>query len=207
MKKAVLILLVNCVFFQGLHAQAKQRKELLLQIAALRIYADYAKKGYTAVKKGLHFISDLKNGEVDLHKDYFHSLESVNPRIKNYGKIASIISLQISIIRIYKNTCRELQNNDLFHGDELDYVERTFDRLLEHCSDSLEQLYVLTTDSKLELQDQERLARIDNLHIEMMDDYVFCQAFSREAKMLARSKMRERNDIKKVEDLNGLNSE
>lgn len=63
MKKLLLILLLMTVSIQEIHAQAKQRKVLLLQIAALQTYIGYAKKGYTVVKKGLNFIGDVKKGK------------------------------------------------------------------------------------------------------------------------------------------------
>ncbi|MDQ1166374.1 hypothetical protein [Flavobacterium sp. SORGH_AS_0622] len=74
MKKTAVILITLFVFNQGMSGQAKQRKELILQIAALQVYIDYAKKGYSAVSKGLNFIGDARKGEVNLHSDYFTSL-------------------------------------------------------------------------------------------------------------------------------------
>ena len=75
MKKIILVLIIACSLLQSfaLQGQIKQRKEMLLQIAALKVYMEYAQKGYTAVKKGLHFIGDVKKGKLNLHNDYFNS--------------------------------------------------------------------------------------------------------------------------------------
>lgn len=204
MKKVVLLLSAIMVLQQGIHAQAKQRKELLLQIAALQVYIDYAKKGYSAVSKGLHFIGDAKRGELNLHGDYFTSFFKINPKVRNYYKAAEIIAMQFKIMKIYKKSYADLKTADLFHGSELDYIERSFKRLLENCSDTLDQLLVITTDSKLELKDDQRIQRIDALHKTMLEDYHFCISFSRDAKLLALSKAADQKDDKNIDALYGL---
>ncbi|CAI2768632.1 hypothetical protein [Flavobacterium collinsii] len=204
MKKLLLLLWGVLLTMQGIHGQAKQRKELLLQIAALQVYIDYAKKGYSAVSKGLHFIGDAKKGELNLHGDYFTSLLKINPRVRNYYKAAEIVSMQFKIMNLYKKTSADLKAGDLFHGSELDYIERSFEGLLENCSSTLDQLLAVTTDSKLELKDDQRIQRIDELHKTMLEDYNFCISFSRDAKLLALSKSADQKDTKNIDALYGL---
>lgn len=193
-------MLTSCLQAQ----QAKQKRMLLLQIAALRTYADYAAKGYKAVKNGLNFISDAKKGELNLHSDYFTSLLAVNPKVTNYKRVAEIISLQVQILNTYQRTFRQLLKDDLFHGSELDYIERTFKRLLESCGESIDTLLLVTTSNKLEMKDDERIERIDKLYHAATEDYAFCKKFSGEIKVLALSKAKERNDIRKAGELYGL---
>lgn len=205
MKKTIMILVAVCLSVCQLQAQqAKQKRMLLLQIAALRTYVDYAAKGYKAAKNGLNFISDAKKGEVSLHSGYFTSLASVNPKVKNYGRVAEIISLQIKIGRSYKRTMGSLHQDDLFHGSELDYVERTFKRLLDSCDDSLDVLLLITASTSLEMKDDERIKRIDKLYEAAQEDYAFCEKFSGELKMMALSKAKEKNDVRQASALLGL---
>lgn len=204
MKKVIVLLFAGFVLNQGIHAQTKQRKELLLQIAALQVYMDYAKKGYSAVSKGLNFIGDVKKGEVNLHGDYFASLLKINPKIKNYYKTAEIISLQFKIMKMYKSTYIKLKTDDLFQGNELDYIERSFERLLESCNETLDQLLVLTTDSELELKDDQRIDRIDELYKTMVGNYDFCLSFSNEAKLLSLSKSHEKRSAESTQSIYGL---
>ena len=177
---------------------------LLLQIAALRTYVDYAAKGYKAVKSGLNFISDAKKGEVNLHSDYFTSLISVNPKVKNYARVAEIMALIVQIAKNYKKTIEVTRQDDLFHGNELDYIERTFKRLLDSCSESLDTLFLITTSTKLEMKDDERIERIDQIYEQASQDYAFCEKFSGEIKMLSLSKAKEKNDVKQAGKLLGL---
>lgn len=200
----MLLLLFVTGCFQEVGAQARQRKTLLLQIAALQTYIGYAQRGYTVVNNGLNFIGDLKRGEVNLHSDYFTSLQKINPKVKNYVKIAEIISLQIKIIKNCKNTFELVHQDDLFHGDELDYIEKTFDNLISNCNKTLDQVLIISTDVKLEMKDDERMGRIDDLHKTMIEDYSFCQEFSFEIKRLSLSKCKEKKDVKQSQIFQGL---
>ncbi|WP_433780497.1 hypothetical protein [Flavobacterium anhuiense] len=204
MKKITVILILLCVFNHSMTGQAKQRKELLLQIAALQVYIDYAKKGYSAVSKGLNFIGDARKGEFSLHGDYFASFLKINPKFRNYYKTAEIISMQFKIMKLCRKTLAELKTDDLFHGTELDYIERSFGKLLQNCSRTLDELLAVTADAELELKDDHRIERIDLLHKTMLDDYNFCLSFSSEARLLSISKSSDKKDYKGVNELYGL---
>lgn len=205
MKKILLVFAVLGLSVCQLQAQqAKQKRMLLLQIAALRTYSDYAAKGYKTVKSGLNFISDAKKGELSLHSDYFTSLSAVNPKVKNYGRVAEIAMLQLEILKTYKTVFRNLREDDLFYGSELDYIERTFTRLLQSCDESLDTLLLITASTKLEMKDDERMERIDKLYEAVSEDYAFCRKFNGEIQMLALSKAREKNDVKQAGKLIGL---
>lgn len=204
MKKLFFIISILIISPQIIQSQAKQRKELLLQIAALQVYIDYAKKGYSAVSKGLHFIGDAKKGEVNLHGNYFRSLLKINPKVRSYYKTAEIISMQLKIMKICKRTLADFKTADLFHGSELDHIERSFERLLQNCGDTLEQLLVITTDDRLELKDDQRIERIDALHETMLEDYNFCISFSRDTGRLSLSRTAEKKDAKNAGDVYGL---
>ncbi|KAF2342880.1 hypothetical protein [Flavobacterium tistrianum] len=204
MKKIAVILTMLCVFNHSMIGQAKQRKELLLQIAALQVYIDYAKKGYSAVSKGLNFIGDARKGEFSMHGDYFTSLLKINPKVRNYYKTAEIISMQFKIMKLCRKTLAELKTADLFHGSELDYIKRSFDKLLQNCSQTLDELLAVTTAAELELKDDQRIERIDLLHKTMLEDYNFCLSFSNEARLLSISKSSDKKDYRGVNELYGL---
>lgn len=204
MKKIVVLLLFAGFLNGNMYAQAKQREELLKQILALKVYIGYAQKGYSIAKKGLNTIGDFKQGDLDLHLDYFNSLNAINPNIKNYAIVAKIILLQVNILKSYSHTMRYVNQNDLFHGDELAYVKRVLDRLLKDCDTTVDELTVVLTQGKLELKDDERLERIDILYQTMLENHSFCQDFSNQTRMLGFSRSSESRDVKTSRALQGL---
>lgn len=214
--KKLLLFMVFIIASSSLKAQTfpewfrqkkTQKKYLVQQIAALQVYIGYAKKGYSIAQKGLTVIGDFKNGEFNLHTDYFNSLESVNPKIKNYAKVTGIIAYQVKIAQIYNRTYRCLQDSDAFSSDEISYIYRVYGRLLEDCSKRIDELIAVTTNNKLEMEDDERIERVDALYNDMQDKYSFTQSFSNEAIMLANSRIRENNDIQTSRAVNGIKNE
>lgn len=204
MKKLLLLLFFMGFVTNGIQAQSKQRKVLLQQIAALKVYIDAAQKGYSIARKGLRTVGNLKRGEFNLHSVYLNSLKKVNPKIKNYARVAEIIDLQWKIIKDCKRLCSDLNEGDLLHGNELDYIKRVFDRLASSCSDTLDELIEVTADAEFEMNDDERIKRIDRLYDTMKDDYSFFQNFKKEIKILHLSRVRENQDVQVVNRLYGI---
>ncbi|PWA10478.1 hypothetical protein [Flavobacterium laiguense] len=207
MKKIVLFLLLAGFLNANIYAQAKQAQVLLKQIAALQMYIGYAQKGYSIAKKGLNTVSDFKRGEFNLHTDYFNSLKTVNPKIKKYAKVAEIVSLQLKIMKSYSVIYRQVQEDDLFHGDEVEYIKRVFERLIDNCDSILEELITVITDNQLEMKDDERMSRIDVLYKNMMDNHTFCESFSNQTRLLSLSRAKDSKDVKTSRVLHGFNND
>jgi hypothetical protein len=113
MKKILLLATAGLFAFLSSNAQtadewfnqkSTQKKYLLQQIAALKVYLGYAKKGYTIVTSGVNTIRNIKNGDLNLHRDFFNRLKNVNPSIRKYAKVADIIAYQVKIIKQTKIT-------------------------------------------------------------------------------------------------------
>jgi hypothetical protein len=212
MKHATIILLLMLVgnfckaqtFEEWFQQKETQKKYLIQQIAAFQMYLGYVQKGYSIAQKGLTSISNIKKGDFKLHRDFFGSLKSINPKVSNSAKVADIIAFQIKIVKVYKETYKQVQASDLFSSKEVDYIFVVFTNLLSDCADVLDAIITVTTNDKLEMKDDERLKRIDALYNSMQDNYTFVQSFGEEAKLLAINRMKEKKDVQTSRTLNGL---
>jgi hypothetical protein len=192
---------------EWLNQRKTQTKYLVQQIVALRMYLGYVSKGYSLTQKGLTTIGNLKNGEFNLHDDFFGSWSSVNPKLKNYARIADIMALQVKMVQTYKNTYQPIVRNDLFNAEEVAYIYQVFTALLNDCAVNIDDLITVITAHQLELKDDERLARIEALYRTMRDKYTFAQSFGQEAKVLAMQRIKEKNAIHTSRSLNGIKNE
>ncbi len=181
-----------------------QKKYLLQQIVALQVYIGYAKKGYNIASKGIATVRSIKNGDFNLHRDFFSSLKNVNPKIKKYSKIADIIAYQVRIINETKRTLQGIRETKQFTTEELDYCKQVFDNLLEECVKTIDELFMVITSGELEMKDDERLKRIDKLYADMQDKYSFCSSFSEEMGLLSVQRMGEQMEINRSKILNDL---
>ena len=212
MKKLLILFLLGMLasttqaqtFAEWFKQKKTQKKYLVQQIAALQVYIGYAQKGYSIAKEGLNTIGDFKRGEFNLHNGYFNSLKNVNPKIKQYAKVADIMAMQVIIIQGYSRTRRHVRESGAFNGEELDYIMRVLDRLLDDCENTLDELITVTSDGNLEMNDDERLKRIDILYQDMTDKYTFSRSFHSETMVLAASRIKENNDVQTSRALYGI---
>ena len=181
-----------------------QKKYLLQQIAALKVYIDYAKKGYDIASKGLNTIRRIKDGDFNLHRDFFGSLSLVNPTIKRYKKVADIIALQVRIVKNAKQTMEGVREGGQFTADEISYCTNVYSGLLEDCLDGINELFLVITSGELEMKDDERIRRIDRLYSDMQNKYSFSEDFGNSMGVLAVQRVNERAEIDYSTILNGL---
>jgi hypothetical protein len=213
MKKIILLTVIAALLFNELNAQginewfnqkSTQRKYLLQQITALQVYISYAKKGYNIVSSGINTIRDIKKGDLNLHNTFFNSLKSVNPKISRYAKVADIITYQVRIIKLTKQTLQSIREANQFTLEEAAYCKKVFDALLDDCLESIDELLAVITPDKLTMRDNERLARIDKLYLDMQDKFTFCNVMSEDIGILALQRMSEKIEISQSKLINGI---
>lgn len=207
------VLLLSC-YLQGwsqtydewFRQKKTQTKYLLDQIAALKVYIDYGRKGYQIVGKGLTAIGDIKAGHLRLDEAFFRSLKIVSPSVRGYDRIAEIASLEKQMVAQYRASIKLVNQSGQYTGSELEYIESVFSNLSNYSTTVLEELIRVTSDYTLQMSDDERLRRIDKLYTEMQDAYAFSIEFRNECAVMAVQRMRERQDILVMRKLHGLSN-
>lgn len=178
-----------------------QRKYLIQQIAALKVYLEYLKKGYDIAQKGLTTIGDIKDGTFNLDKDYFNSLKQVSPVVKNSPKVKSILLYQHKIIKDFRALYEACQVDENFTPEEIQYIENVYHNMLTECEDSIDELTLITTSGEAEMKDDERLLRLDKVHEDMLEKYTFTQDFAASTRLLSLKRGKEKIQIKQLQDL------
>lgn len=172
-----------------------QKKYLVKQIALLRVYLGYLKKGYEIADKGLTTIHNIKNGDFNLHRDFFGSLKNVNPHIANSAKVADILAFQVHIIQNIKRVNNFCKNNEYFTPEEIRYVAAVYSNMLFLCDTSISELLMIIRSNETEMKDDERLKRIDTLYDDMLDKHAFVQSFDNDVRLIAKEREREQRSI------------
>lgn len=212
MKRIVIVVLVLTVsvgakaqtFKEWFEQKKTQIEYLVNQIAALKVYANTIEKGYRIAHEGLTVIGNIKKGDFSLHSNYFSSLKLVNPQIKTYWKVADIIQTEVSIIKSYNRQNKLLHSSRSFTSDEVKYCSAVFSNLLDGCNDIIDELIAMTTDHRLQMKDDERMERIDELHAAIKDRQKFILSFESEISLLAVQRARDQNDVVLLRSLLGI---
>ena len=202
--RAKILLLIILFSGSGSHAQTwsewfsqkkTQKKYLLEQLAALKVYAGYAKKGYQIGSTGINFIRDLSKGEFDLHDTFISSLKTASPFISNNGRVTEIIALQMEINGVFA----ELLKNNSLSSSNLAYARLVNHNLLQECLNEMQELLIVVTSGKIEMPEGERLERLEGIYNSMQEKSVFAKHFSRGAKLLIAQKKMELHNLKSLE--------
>jgi len=189
--------------FFGLAARSQnsQIKLYLQQIAANKVYIEYLQKGYKIVRGGLTTVGNIKNGHFKLDKDFFAALESINPKVRNYAKVAAIEQFNLEIISEFKTTIKNAQKSDGLHGNELAEVEKVFGNVTDGCLGIVDGLSMIITPSKLKMSDDERIRHIDELYSDMQDRHAFSKNYCTGINALLLQRGREKRDAAAMKGL------
>ena len=193
--KAVLILLfsmmatvANAQTWNEIFKQKEtQKKYLLQQIAAMKMYASFLQKGYSIANKGITSIKQLSKGEFNLHQSFFTSLKMVNPAISGNPKIAQVIAWQLSISK----DLLALSNRTKGSATDKSYIREVRLKVMKECEQDIEELLLVITSGELEMKDDERMNRLNKICESMKDKYQFTQSFSNQVKILSLQKEEE----------------
>ena len=181
-----------------------QIKYLVEQIAAFQTYLGYVKQGYDIAHKGITTIENIKNGEWNLHKDFFGSLNIVNPVIKNCARVADIIAMQVSLIKGSKSIVYECKLNGQFTLDEIAYFEKATSKLLLESLKNIDELMMVITSGELRMKDDERINRIEKIYTDMQEKEAFLGYFGSSIFRLSQSRLHEKFEIALSQQLNGV---
>lgn len=138
-----------------------QRKYLLQQIAKLQAHLEAVKKGYDIVKSGLNTISQIKRGDLDLHQLFFGDLFRVKGVIKNYTGTRTLIDLYHRMISESSNFLSTLDNYSLLASIERAVVRENIESFRARFQAEMKALLQLLSDDALQMNDEERIKRID----------------------------------------------
>lgn len=168
-----------------------QKKYLMEQLVALKVYAGYLKKEYDIASNGLNTIKDFSNGEFGLHKTFVSSLKAVSPAIKKNNKVADIIILQVKISQSF----RRVKTDDFLGEAILAYVDDVHENVMKECEKDLDELLLVITSGKVEMKDDERLKRLESVYQNMRDKSAFVQHFINQLNIIGHQKKQDEQSI------------
>ncbi|PZQ94406.1 MAG: hypothetical protein DI539_31035 [Flavobacterium psychrophilum] len=186
----------NAQTFEEWFRQKKtQRKYLVQQIAALKVYLDYLKKGYKVVDKGLTIVGDIKQGKFDLDLNYLASLRSVNSSVRGSAKVIAIVACQRRMISDFRELKGMSESTGFLSSEEKGYVNNVYGNMLRESEMSLDELDRVLSNSDFEMKDDERMKRIDALYLDMKDKYAFIKSFSNSTRVLVAQRSAEKHEV------------
>ena len=201
-------MVIICVFLASVaKAQSDDVQQLVLDVQKLTQLKSILKdmqQGYTIISKGYTAVSDIAKGNFNLHEIFLDGLLSVSPAVKNYSRVAEIISYQTQIVKEYKSAYNRFTTSGSFNTNEIDYIGKVYSNLFNASLKNLDALLMVITASNLRMNDAERLKSIDKIHGNMQDQLIFLRQFNNNTSLLALQRSKESNDASTMQSLYGL---
>ena len=206
----VILVLFVCLGSAKLaNAQAQEMQQLILDIEKLTqlkgILSDM-KTGYQIYEQGYGSISQLSKGNFDLHSVYLNGLLSINPTVKNYRRVADIITQQASLLSEYKSAYKQFKQSALFSASELTYMSNVYGQLVNQSLQNLDDLTTVLTAGKLRMSDDERMRAIDRIYASSSDKLQFLRHFNRQGVLLNIQRSKDAGDNRTMKQLYGINN-
>ncbi|MFA6245352.1 MAG: TerB family tellurite resistance protein [Mucilaginibacter sp.] len=188
-------------------AQGQELQQLLLNIEKLTqmksILSDM-KTGYQIYQQGYGTISSLSKGNFNLHSVYLNGLMAVSPGIRNYGRIAEIISIQASLVSEYKRNYKQFRQSGSFSTSELNYMGDVYNKLVAETLDNIGELTNVITANKLRMSDADRIKAIDRIYATSSDKLQFLRSFNNQGVSLSLQRSKATADTQTLKQLYGI---
>lgn len=158
-------------------------------------------KGYQILTKGYNTIKNISEGNFKLHQVFLDGLLEVNPRIKDYHRVAKIIRYQQLLVQEYKKAWNYFKNDSEFTPEEIDYIEKVYGELFKRSLKDLDELIMVTTASKLRMSDDERLQAIDRIFLDMEDKLAFLRYFNNSTRLLSIQRAKATHEVNTLQKI------
>lgn len=188
-------------------AQSAEAQQLLLNVeklAQMKKILQQLYDGYKILHGGYTAIKNISEGNFSIHKVFLDGLLQVSPAVRNYKRVADIVSYQLRIVKEYRSAFNQFRESKQFTPAEIDQLSKTYSRLFKASLQSLEDLAMVITAGRLRMSDDERLQAIDKIYNEVTDQYSFLQEFNNQTAILSVQREKEKMDIDLMKKIHGL---
>jgi hypothetical protein len=202
--KKILLLIILFASVSLLRAQAFEIEQLALDVsklAQLKTILQDLYKGYEILNSGYNAIKNISAGNFNLHQAFLDALLAISPAVKDYARIADIISYQTRLVSEYKAAFSRFQQSKAFRPDEIGYMGTVYGNLFSESVKDISNLINIITAGVLRMSDDERLRAIDGLYVQSKDKYLFLRSFNNSASVLAAQRAVELYDAQTIQQL------
>jgi hypothetical protein len=214
MKKAIQITLIVMALslLAPVTGKAQSVADLLQQLAldyqklaGMKSILSQLYKGYEILTKGYNSVKDVSQGNFTLHQVFLDGLMVASPAVRKYPRVADVMNDQVTLISEYKTAWSVFSRDPHFSPDELNFMLRVYNHLVNEGLKNISDLSFVLTDNKTRMSDAERLAAIDRIYMNSHNQVSYLRKFNDEAYQTAVQRAVAADDRQSLKTLYGLN--
>jgi hypothetical protein len=152
----------------------------------------------------LNEITDWVEKQRTLYKDYYDELWQVKNTISYYHRVREITSKQVQLVAEYKRAWGLFKQDKHFTGDELDYMGKVYNGILDESVKNLDQIFLVINSFSTQMSDAKRLEIINQAYNQVETNYSDLKAFNQQNVLVSLQRAKSKKDIDVVKGLYGL---
>jgi hypothetical protein len=152
----------------------------------------------------LNEITDWVEKQRTLYKDYYDELWQVKNSISYYHRVREITSKQVQLVAEYKRAWGLFKQDKHFTGNELDYMGKVYNGILDESVKNLDQIFLVINSFSTQMSDAKRLEIINQAYNQVETNYSDLKAFNQQNVLVSLQRAKSKNDIDVVKGLYGL---
>jgi hypothetical protein len=179
-------------------------EELLLdyqKLAGMKSTLNQMYNGYGVLTRGYNAVRGVSMDNFNLHKVFLDAQLLVSNGVLNYPRSTDIMRNQGMVLDEYHSASRAFSQNSLLTSAERNFLNNVYDRLTRGSMDNLDELARVTTDSQLRMTDAERLAAIDRLYQQSLDQLSYLRKFNEQIAKTVRQRQKAADNRRAVSSL------
>jgi len=155
-------------------------------------------------KLKLEEISDWTEKQRSLYKNYFEELNKVKTIITYYKRIKEIGEKQLQLVNEYKRAWSLIRDDKHFRPEEISYIARVYQGILEETVNNVEQLTMVVNSFSTTMSDAKRLAIIGAAGDQVDQNYADLKRFNSENYLLSLSRSKNEIEARQLRVMYGI---
>lgn len=152
----------------------------------------------------LNEITDWVEKQRTLYKDYYDELWKVKNVISYYHRVREITNKQVQLVAEYKRAWGLFKQDKNFTEDELDYMSKVYNGILDESVKNLDQIFLVINSFSTQMGDAKRLEIINSAYNQVETNYTDLKAFNQQNVLISLQRAKSKNDIDVIKELYGL---
>jgi hypothetical protein len=99
-----------------------------------------------------------------------------------------------------------MKSSGWFSSGDIDYATRVFTNLWKDGAEQIDQLTLLLSNNQVQMTDDERIKRMDQVYDTIQDQYTFERHFTSSMNILERQRVNDQAEIQIMQSLYGINN-
>ncbi|MBN8879869.1 MAG: conjugal transfer protein TraI [Sphingobacteriales bacterium] len=155
-------------------------------------------------KLKLEEIGDWVEKQRNIYREYFDELHKVKTLITYYQQIRNIAGKQIKLVEEYKRAWRLIKKDTHFTPEEIDYMGRVYEGILNETVQHIDQLTIVITSFATSMSDAKRMKIIADVDEQVDINLTDLRRFNTENALLSLNRAKSESEIRMVKQLYGL---